>query len=315
MFISNCMRTNNSPSSDTPLLAAGLFIVEFYTTNTILPEGYVLMGDQVLKYHKESNNIYYGDQAWAQNGLITAVDRGVGDALFDGFLFDNKTKTLKKIDTQSKDSFADDFNRCYGGNPGLCVDKHGNLTLNGDILIGTENSRIKTLYLPELTSMGDFSLNNASALTHFEACALATMGNGCLYNVCDLKHFEAPVLTSMGYLCLYDASALMHFESTVLTSMGNSCLCNVNTLKCFYAPVLTTMGDFCLSNANTLKRLYAPKLIAMGKFCLRNVCGLRHFEAQSLSTMGNGCFFNARTSVKNQSLPRLAVSALQALGM
>jgi hypothetical protein len=26
MFISNCMRTNNSPSSDTPLLAAGLFI-------------------------------------------------------------------------------------------------------------------------------------------------------------------------------------------------------------------------------------------------------------------------------------------------
>ncbi len=205
------------------------FNVEFSVTESPLPEGFVLTGNRIFKYHREYNNIYYGDQAWAQDGTIHTVDRSAGDALFDGFLFDNKTKTLKNIDPGFNDSFAEDFNRCYGGNRALSVQK-GNLTLNGAILIGAEESRIISLYLPALVTMGDRCLFDTPALTHFKAPALATMGDCCLFHADALRHFEASALATMGNYCLHNARTLTHFKAAALTTMGSGCLSNASAL-------------------------------------------------------------------------------------
>ncbi len=224
-----------------------------------LPDGFVLVGGQIFKYHQEINNIYYGDQAFVKDAVLHVVDKSAGNALFEQYLFDNKNKTLVKIDPQSKDSFADDFNRCYGGNAALTVQK-GNLILGDEVLITAEHSCIKALYLPELTTMGNDCLYNASALTQFEAPALTTMGDYCLYHARTLTRFEAPALTAMGYYCLYDASALTQFEAPALTTMGDYCLYNAPALTQFEAPALTTMGNYCLSDATALTRFEAPAL-------------------------------------------------------
>ncbi len=98
--VSGCDNTfNSNPDNIIYGLSAALkdhFNVEFSATKSPLPEGFVLMGDKIFKYHQEKNNVYYGDQAWAENGRIHTVDKSAGDALFEGFLFDNKTKSLKK---------------------------------------------------------------------------------------------------------------------------------------------------------------------------------------------------------------------------
>ena len=107
--------------------------------------------------------------------------------------------------------FADDFNRDYGGNKRLYVQK-GNLMLDGQTLIGAEKSRIKTLCLPELTIMGGGCLENANALTIFEAPALTAMGDECLWSADALTSFEAPALATMGDGCLQNAHALTSFE-------------------------------------------------------------------------------------------------------
>lgn len=188
------------------------FNVEFSATATLPEEGYVLMGKQVFKYHTEYRNIYYGDQAWAEKGKIHAVDRSV-NALFNLSLFGNKTKTLKNIDPSDQDSFAADFNRCYGGNPALAVNKNGDLTLNGEVLIGTKKSQIKTLYLPGFKSMSEHCLSHAEGLERFEAPDLTSMSDHSLFIAPDLTHFEAPALKSMGRECLVYTDALTSFKA------------------------------------------------------------------------------------------------------
>ena len=198
--VNNCDNTfNSNPDNIIEGLSVSLkdhFNVEFTTTESALPDDVMIVGEknQLFKYHTERNNIRYGDQAWVQNGEIHVIDKSAGDALFDYFRFDNKTKTLIKLDPNYKDSFADDFNRAYGGNKALTV-KNGNLMLGECMLIGAEKSRIKTLDLPELTEMGDSCLCNANALTTFNAPALTAMGDWCLEMAYALRTFNAPALT------------------------------------------------------------------------------------------------------------------------
>ena len=213
--VSGCDHTfKSNPDNIIQGLSAALknhFNVDFSTNASQLPEGFIEMKNQIFQYHTESNGFYYGDQAWAKDGQIHTANKSAGDAMFDGFIFDNKTKTLKKIDDDDKDSFADDFNRTYGGNKDLHV-KDGNLMLGDDIIIGAENSRIKTLYLPGFTTMGDFCLGFADALTSFSAPHLTTMSDYCLYSVKALTSFSAPHLTNMGGNCLRFTDALTHFN-------------------------------------------------------------------------------------------------------
>jgi len=267
------------------------FNVDFSATKSPLPEGFVLIGDQVFKYHAEVTNIYYGDQAWAENGTIHEVDKSAGDALLGRFLFDNKNKILKNIDNRYPDHFVDDFNQCYGGNRALTF-KKGNLLLDDEILIGTEESRIKTIHLPALTTMSNNSLCRASSLTHFKAPALTSMGNGCLADVPILKNFDVPALETMGNTCLSYAPALKNFDVPALETMGNTCLSYAPALKNFQAPALSTMGNGCFRNVIVLTHFEAPKLRTMGNQCLTHTDVLTHFNAPALNTMGDICLAN-----------------------
>lgn len=322
---------NSNPDDIIRGLSATLqehFNVEFSTAQSALPNGFVLIGNRIFKYHTEHNNTYYGDQAWAEKGAIHTVDKSAGDALFERVLFDNKTRMLKKIDPVDDDSFADDFNRCYGGNRALTV-QSGNLTLHGAVLIGAEQSRIKTLNLPALTEMGDMCLSQAKALTHFEAPGLITMGGACLNHSNALTEFKVPALTTMGFGCLYFANALINFEAPALNTMGDRCLYNATALKHFNAPALTsmgfeclyyahalthfdlpalnTMGNGCLCEAGALTHFKAPVLIAMGDCCLRKANALTQFEAPLLTAMGHNCVESAE-SLMNFKAPILAVT-------
>ncbi len=309
--VSNCDNTfNSNPDNIIQNLSLALkdrFNVEFSAAKSPLPKGFVLIGEQVLKYYQEINNIYYGDQRWAKDGEIHTVDKSVGDALFDRFLFDNKSKTLKNIDPSYGDSFVDDFNRCYGGSRGLSV-QNGNLTLNGDVLIGAEKSKIKTLYLPELITMSDYCLYDISALTHFEAPALTTMGYSCLHYVDALTKFEAPALTVMGNECLYRGFTLTQFESPALTTMGCHCLSYIPSLTQFKAPALVSMDHRCLHHVPSLIEFNAPSLEEVGYCCFNNTPSLTEFNAPSLTKMGNYCLRNV------SSLTKINVASLTKMG-
>ncbi len=218
------------------------FNVEFSQSKVTLTSGYALCGKKIFKYNLERNNIYYGDQAWVKNGIIHEVDLSNGDALFDEFLFDNKKKILIKIDPRSQDSFADDFNRIYGGNNNLRI-RNGNLMLGDTLLIGADKSQIKTLNLPHLKSMSSKCLQNARGLSIFSAPHLVSMGNWCFFHANDLTEFHAAALVTMGKGCLKYASNLKEVRLPNLTTMGKMCFKHANSMTTFYAPMLRGLSD------------------------------------------------------------------------
>lgn len=292
--VSGCDHTfNSNPDNIIDGLSVALrnhFNVEFTTQKSALPDGFVLMGNQIFKYHTEDNNIYFGDQSWAKDGAIHVVDRSVGNALFDGFLFDNETKTLKSI--AGSDSFANDFNRFYGGNKNLTVDRNGNLTLNGDILIGAEHSRIKSLYLPAFTSMSNHSLGVVCALTHIDMPALVSIGNRCFYSVNALTHVNMPALISMGHSCLEYTSSLVSLEMPALISMGEDCLSEASVLTQLSMPALTSMEKGCFAGCHALTQLSMPSLTSMEEVCFHNTPSLKKLDMPALISTGRQAFAN-----------------------
>lgn len=316
--VNGCDNTfNSNPDNIIDGLSISLqrhFKVNFKVMREDFPEGFVLLGDQLLKYHKETNNFYYGDQAWGKDGVIYEANRAVGDALFDSFLFDNKNKVLKRIDPQDGDKFTNDFNDYYGGNRKLNV-KDGNLFLDDVMLISAEQSRIKTLFLPALTKLSYSSLAAATTLTHFQADALTIMAGYnfehapaliefkanaltimekyCLHEVDGLETFEANALQVMEYGCLYQADALVSFNAGALTRMSDMCLHNVGSLKTFKANALTKMAYQNLRYAYDLRTFEANALKEMGSECLENVRSLKRFKADSLIKMGRNCLYSS----------------------
>lgn len=197
------------------------FKVDFFLTNITLPEGFTLLEKKIFRYHKECNNIYYGDQAWAEDGVVHEVDKAAGDALFEVFLFDNKSKMLNLIDPKLNDSFAYDFNRYYGGNRGLSV-KNGNLVLKGKLLIETESARIKKLFLPSFYVMSERCISNMPFLTHAYFPDTTQMGDTCFNEMPNLEHAEFPVLSATGDDCFNEVPVLKRSIFPSLAKMGHN---------------------------------------------------------------------------------------------
>lgn len=268
------------------------FNVDFKANDTLSNE-YHAVGRQLFKYNREQNGFYFGDQAWIKDGKIHEIDRSAGDALFDGFLFDNKTKTLKKIDPDNQDSFADTFNRYYGGNPALTVDKKGNLTLDGDVLIGAEESRIKTLYLPAVTEVEGRFLQDANGLTQVDMPSLKKMGSMCFVTAQHLKTIDMPILEEMGGFCLHRVGGLEEIDMPSLERMEEGCFFYAQHLRTIDMPALQGMGEGGFHSSYGLTQVDIPVLEFMGDRCFRNADRVAAIHTPALKEMGDSCFENA----------------------
>lgn len=292
--VAGCDNTfNSNPDNIIEGLSESLkkyFNVDFTVSKASVPaREYTLVGQNIFKYHTERNNVYYGDQAWIANGEIHEVDKSAGDALFGLFMFRNKTKTLEIIDSNQSDNFAHDFNRDYGGRKNISVQK-GNLVLDGETLIGAENSQIVTLDLPELTQMTRFSLFVASALKEIQIPNVKSMGENCLRYTPSLTKLDAPNLEIMGEKSFAGSRNLKSFRAWKLQAMAEGCLQDASSLENVDTPHLKILGDYCFENVQALTGFHAPKLKKMGSRCFRNAPALCSFSAPELAVIGSFCF-------------------------
>lgn len=147
-FIKICNRYNhavgnpdNTFSSNPDAIINGLsaalkkrFNVDFSSQKTGLPENYILVGNQVALIEQEVSGIFFGYDFWVENGVINEVDKANGEMLIEYFLYSDRTKTMKKLAHDSfMDSFADDFNKYYGGLKTLHI--KGTSIFDGDLEI------------------------------------------------------------------------------------------------------------------------------------------------------------------------------------
>lgn len=118
--VSNCDNTfGSNPDNIIDGLSAALknyFNVDFSSQKSPLPDGWILVGKQICKIEQEFDGINFGFNFYVKNGEIVEVKAGDGQYLLEHFVYCDRTKRMTKITGDSyKDSFADDFNRDYGG--------------------------------------------------------------------------------------------------------------------------------------------------------------------------------------------------------
>jgi hypothetical protein len=133
--VPNCDCTfGNNPDNIIEGLTAALqkrFGVSFKAAKSSLPDKFIMCGDRFFKYHIEINGKYYGNDAVLDNGSIVEMNKDY-ERLYAYFVFDVKSKTLRLYDKTVNDAFPDDFNRHYGGNKNLKINKKGALWCDED---------------------------------------------------------------------------------------------------------------------------------------------------------------------------------------
>ena len=73
------------------------FGVDFGTTCTDLPRGYRLIGDQIIKYNQEINNVYIGENFYVADGDIIDIDARHQIMLGGGLIFQIPTKCAHNV--------------------------------------------------------------------------------------------------------------------------------------------------------------------------------------------------------------------------
>lgn len=135
--VSGCDNTfKSNPDNIIKGLSASIqkyFNVSFSTKNSVLAEGFVLVGRNVFKQNREINGIIYGDIAYVKNGVIHEVDKTKGFFLMDYFIWDDSSKTFSIVDETIDECFHIEFNKAYGGLKTLHV--RGYSLYDGDELL------------------------------------------------------------------------------------------------------------------------------------------------------------------------------------
>lgn len=131
--VANCDNTfNSNPDNIIAGLSEALqkeFGISFSATSAV-PEGFVLVGKQVVKQNYEINGMVFGDHCIVKNGELEELKPPL--YLFDEFTFDERTKTFSCPEGIT-DSFPEAFNNAYGGSPTVYVKKH--CIYDGDIML------------------------------------------------------------------------------------------------------------------------------------------------------------------------------------
>lgn len=138
--VPNCDATfSNNPDNIIKGLKSSIenkFKIKLGNSKEDTPDGFIIAQNKLFKVVNEINGIYYGVYAIIKNGEI--IEMKEHEYLYEYFIFNMQSKTLKRFNNDFKDQFADDFNKYYGGKSTLRVDRGGNLCDGDIIIIGVE---------------------------------------------------------------------------------------------------------------------------------------------------------------------------------
>ncbi|MDR1207026.1 MAG: hypothetical protein LBK26_01275 [Rickettsiales bacterium] len=151
-IVQSCDNTfNSNPDNIYPGLSAaikGYFNVDFTTGNVRPPDGFLLIGDQIVRYNHEINATYYGDGFVVKDFKIIKLNPG-HQMVLDYFIFDTKEeddeKRIKQIDKDFKDSFLDIFKaEIKDEKTSVAINTAGNkcIKVGNRIIVETKNSQI-----------------------------------------------------------------------------------------------------------------------------------------------------------------------------
>ena len=169
--VESCDNTfNSNPENIIPGLSEALrryFNVDFSSQKVVLPDGYMIDNERIIKHHGERNNVYFGDSFYVQDGVVHELDKRT-EIMLDRFIYNNETKTLSNP-ANLDDAFIDAFKQETEGKK-IRIDKdkktkHTHVFANGTEILEIYDGQIVNLNFPSITEIG--SVEKDSVLARF----------------------------------------------------------------------------------------------------------------------------------------------------
>ena len=309
---------NDNPDNIIPGLSAALkhkFGVDFVVSDSKIPENYIFIHNQLIRYNYEVDNVYFGDNFYLNGSDITElVDEH--EVMLDTIILDTDFGKKARSVLKTSDKSTNELLRVINDEISGC--KVTKATEKGETIITiidknkqrkelarVKDGQITSLHLYKTTELGlEFIWSNES-LKELSAPKLETMEENCFRRNQNLETLSIPELKKMGYGCFLYNKSLKELNAPKLEKMYGFSFDYNEILETLNIPELKKMGR-CFCQNKSLKELNAPKLEEMGQECFGENKILETLNIPELKEMGYGCF-NFNESLKELNAPKLEI--------
>lgn len=144
---------NSNPDNIIPGLSDAIkhyFDVDFSAGNVALPRGFVMINNQICRYNSEINNIYFGSDFFAKDGVITRINTQYEIMLGRGIILNLQTKQAQNIAADEPDGrFVEDAIRGKKIQIANNLDGSKSLVADGKTVIEVKNGEIVYVNTPD----------------------------------------------------------------------------------------------------------------------------------------------------------------------
>ncbi len=250
------------------------FNVDFSSYKYQLPDNYLEINGQLIKFHKEFYGIYYGDGFYTRDGYISEIDKNK-EIVIEDIVLNLQTKEIKNPSIMEHGLIKALKEEIEGKKLQITKNDKGNkcLVADGIQILELKESQIVSINFPNVTQIYDF-LETAESLESVSMKNLTSLGVSSLKKVKSLKNIYMPNLKRMGWECFMTSPSIETAHFPLLEEMSYDCFYNSGSAVSISMPNLKEMGDNCFYKAKILNNIHAPKLKNIGRYCF--------FEAKSV---------------------------------
>ncbi len=217
-----------------------------------MPSGYILIGDRIIKYNYENNNIYVGDAFYVSEGKIIEINKS-SEILMDTILFDFKTKTFRDVtqpyyeNTYLVNLFTD---ITKNKNAGIKKnkDKTSSFVVNDSQIATLSGSKIISLILPGIQEIRGLPRHFGKFVCHLSIPDTEVIPDKFFEDNLVLCELNAPRLKRMRSGCFRYNKILLLLDAPKLREILSGCFERNVKLEVLNLPKIETLGSNCFKN-------------------------------------------------------------------
>ena len=309
---------NNNPDNIIPGLTESLkrkFGVDFTTHDSVVPDNYRLVKDQLVRFNYEMNNVYFDEKYYFDGSSIKKLNPDY-ELMLDTVILDTRTSTIRNVLETDNYQVNDLFNVLNDELSGHKVktekDKKTGETIvniidenkNVSEFLRVKNGCISSLHLYKTTETGYRFMEYNKTLKNFSASKLKKMGRYCLSQNEIIDQLYIPELEEMDSHCFQNNTRLKEFVAPKLKKMGCSCFENNELIERIHMSELESLDVECFRKNINLKELIVPRLKHLSLYSFANSRNIENLYIPELETMSEGCFM-ASNKLKILNAPKL----------
>ena len=303
---------NSNPDNIIPGLSDALmhhYHVDFSSQNVQLPENYVLIDNQIVKYNYEVNNVYFGENCYVKNGEVHEIDKQK-ELMLDYFILNLQDKSIKNPSGINDGFIAALQEEIKDKKLQITVNQQGNkcLQADGKTILELDHGKIKSLHFDNVKKIDDNFLWNNKELSEISLSQITNIGYNFLYRNAGLEQISLPEVRTIGKAFIFSNNIIKKVDLPKVTDIGKHFLAYNNNLIEIALPEVKNIDHSFLVENKNLSNISLPKVENIGDDFLRENKQLKNLSLPQLRTIDYNFLYN------NESLSYIYLPKVEKIG-